>query len=134
MELTEFAGDAEVAFALGQARGLGVLEEFERGLEGAEESLLDEGAVKQGLGLEVASLESVVGGSGFVAAEAVEAPLDFGESPDVIGFGFANRRVVLAEASEESIEFFLTFAGKDDGFGKRSVFQGVLGGACLAFS
>jgi len=37
IELAKFAGDAEVAFALGDARGLGVLEELEGGLEGAEE-------------------------------------------------------------------------------------------------
>ena len=91
IELAEFAGDAEVALALGEARGLGVLEEFEGGLEGTEKALLDEGAVEEGLGLKVTGFESVVGGGGFVAAEAVEAPLDFSKSADVVGFSFADR-------------------------------------------
>ena len=41
--------------------------------------------------------------------------------------------MVFAETCEESVEFFLAFAGEDDGFGEDSVFQGVLGGACFAF-
>ena len=41
IELAKFAGDAEVAFALGEAGRLGVLKEFEGGLEGSEQALLD---------------------------------------------------------------------------------------------
>jgi len=37
------------------------------------------------------------------------------------------------QAGEEGIEFFLAFAGEDDGFGEDSVFEGVLGGARFAF-
>jgi hypothetical protein len=102
-------------------------------LEGAEESLFDEGAVEEGFGFEISGFESFIGGGGFVAAEAIKAPLNFGEPADVVRLGFADGGVVFVEASEECVEFGLIFAGKDNGFGEDSVFQGVLGRASLAF-
>jgi hypothetical protein len=90
MELAEVAGFTEVFFAFGKARGLSVLEEFDGELEGSEKTLLDESAVEEGFGFEVAGFECFAGGGAFVAAETVEAPLDFGESADEVGCGFAN--------------------------------------------
>jgi len=99
-----------------------------------EKALLDEGAVEQRFGLEVAGFECVLSGGSLLTAEAIEAPLNFGEPADVVGLGFAFRLVVFAKAGEESVEFFLAFAREDDGLGKDSVFQGVLEGGSFGRS
>ena len=51
-----------------------------------EKALLDEGAVEQRFGLEVAGFECVLSGGRLLTAEAIEAPLNFGERRILPGF------------------------------------------------